>query len=100
MDALAELSNQIDEIKDKLTDDQYVKMMDLTKKIHHHVLGEDTMETISHRYHCASDGVFCNCDADKRVRFMINDIMEVPRLHKLVVELAADLYSIGGSERD
>ena len=94
MDSLGELTNLIDEVKEQLGDDRYLKIMDLMKKIHEHVLSEQLFEHISNKYQCLEHGVFCECSADERVGMMMNDIQDVPKYLKIIARQTADHYGI------
>lgn len=92
MNALTELQGMIDDFQEKVTSDQYVKMMDLCKTIHHHVLTEDLFIHLSQRTGCAQDGVFCDCNADKRVNMVLTDNAQIDKHLRTIASMAFELH--------
>ena len=94
MNALHELMDKLDEIKEHLKDEEYLEITDLTKKIHHHILKEETMTYLSTRVNCYEHGIFCMCDADQRVQYAMNDLAKLPRYLRTIAEIMADQHGL------
>lgn len=98
MEALAKLTDLIDCIKQILNDDQYVKIMDYIKIIHHHCLKEATMKRIDDNSFCTEHGNHCECDANQKIVSLLNQLEDqeqsLSRYLKIIAEIAADKYYI------
>lgn len=93
MTELSQLMDTIDELKSKLSDSEYLEIMNLLKKIHKCVLAEHTMDLLD-VYNCPSEGVHCECHVDKKVNMMLTDLNNMMMLKQLIVKMAADMYDV------
>jgi hypothetical protein len=94
MEALGNLTNMIDEIKDKLTDDQYLTMMNHTKSVHEMIVSEVLLERIRSVTNCLEHGVFCVCNIDKRVEKLYYDNQIIPNLLRIIACQTGERYDI------
>lgn len=99
MEALSNLMDKVDQIKDQISEGDYLVMCNLMKDINVQVISDEMFALMSAKVCCYPDGVFCQCNADARLKILMNDAVQVPRYLKLIAKMAETITDIVGDLR-
>lgn len=91
--ATSNLVNLIDEIKDKINDDEYLKLMDCALLASKHVVKEaDLISARDNCRQCTALGMICECSVHEIFNNLLTENELVPDLYRIIVNLNLEKY--------
>lgn len=91
MEELVELSNQIDDVKDKLKDDEYLALMDRIKNVSDSLVNNKVIEQLRNVLICPEHAK-CVCDLTTLIDRAIDEIIQSHCFQKVLAKVMCERY--------
>lgn len=93
MEATAQLVNLIDDIKDKISDDEYLKLMNCALIASRHAVKEADLSAARDTcQECSALGMLCECSAHDIFNHLLDLQIMIPDLYRVIATLNLEKY--------
>lgn len=89
---LHEITEFIDSMREHINDAQYLDLCTKIKEINERLLRPDVWDNVKRVALCNQDGVFCECEVNRRVNILVNNTILLPRYLRIIAEQAAEIH--------
>ena len=91
MEELVELSNMIDDVKEKFKDDEYLALMDKVKEVSDSLVNRHKIEELRGNLIC-NRHVKCNCSLSELIDYAIDEIIESQIYQRVLAKVMCERY--------
>ena len=82
----------VEEIKQKLTDAEYMELMDVLEQINSRIVSDTMYRRVCSVSSCRNEDE-CTCAISDRLQGLIDEVAQVPRWLKLIAKLSEEQFN-------